>query len=51
MPPPRGHPTPLSLEAQDSVTPSEDWGSEDETDYLNYYGEEDVDVLPVSGTR
>lgn len=49
VPPPRGHPTPQSLEAQDSVTPSEDWGSEDETDYLNYYGEEDVDVLPASG--
>lgn len=40
----------LPLEAQDSVTPSEDWGSEDEGDYQNYYGEDDIDVdLIASG--
>lgn len=49
--PPRPRGPPISLEAQESVTPSEDWGSEDEAgDYLHYYGEEDVDAnLIASG--
>ena len=38
----------LPLEAQDSVTLSEDWGSEDEGDYQNYYGEEDMDVNMIA---
>ena len=33
------------LEAQNSVTPSEDWASEEEEDYYeNYYAEGDEDV-------
>lgn len=41
----RGNPAPpTSLEAQDSLPQSEDWPSDDEGDYLNYYGEEDVDM-------
>lgn len=51
--PPRGASggqLPSTLEPQDSVTPSEDWGSEDEGDYLNYYGEDDMDInLIASG--
>ena len=41
----------MSLEAQESVTPSEDWASDEEADdYDNYYGEEDTDVhLVASG--
>lgn len=50
-PPPVPPRVPSTLEPQDSVTPSEDWGSEDDGDYLNYYGEEDMDVnLIASGT-
>lgn len=45
-----GPPLPLrELDAQESVTPSEDWASEDEAeDYDNYYGEEDTDVYLIT---
>lgn len=48
MPPRGGGQLPSLLEPQDSMTPSEDWGSEDEGDYLNYYGEEDMDMALIA---
>lgn len=50
--PPRPGPSSSGLEAQDSVTPSEEWASEDEDDeYGNYYGEEDTDVYEIASGR
>lgn len=42
--PPRGDLGGPSLDPQDSVTPSEDWPTDEEADYDNYYGEEEDDL-------
>lgn len=44
---------PSNVEAQESMTPSEDWGSDDDGgDYDNYYGEDpDIDVKMASGKQ